>query len=77
MAIDNDFLNNKGVKSEEAPQIQEEILDSMKNDKFAELNNKYDSDVIEHLCNDLVEQGRLDRTNRATMSGLQFPYRLK
>lgn len=75
--IDNDFLNQYGIKPEDVQQIQEEIMSSMKKKEFTELNAKYDSNIIEHLCNDLVSQGKLDRTARSTSSGLAFPYSLK
>lgn len=75
--VDSDFLKQKGVNPEFAPQIQEEILNSMRNNNFTELNDKYDSDVIEHLCNDLVNQGKLGRSQKVTSSGITFPYFLK
>jgi hypothetical protein len=74
--VDNDFLNQYGIKPEDVPSIQKEIMNSVKKKEFTELNKKYNSNIIEHLCNDLVSQGKLGRTAKATSSGLVFPYQL-
>ncbi|HXG74308.1 MAG TPA: hypothetical protein VNK44_05785 [Candidatus Nitrosotenuis sp.] len=72
--IDYDFLAKHGINPKDVPQIQSEILRSMEKNEFSELNKKYKKDVLEHLCNDLVDQGKLGRIGKFTSSGIQFPY---
>ena len=75
--IDDEFLNGYGITLESVPQIQEEIMNSIRNNEFTEVNKKYHPNVIEHLCNDLVTQNKLGRSAKPTSAGIQFPYFIK
>jgi len=72
--IDEEFLKTKGVDPQKVPQIQEEIMLDLKNENFDKIKQKYDSDAIEHLCHDLVEQGKIYTTGRVTLHGIQPQY---
>ncbi|MEM3062869.1 MAG: hypothetical protein QW303_04925 [Nitrososphaerota archaeon] len=75
--IDDEFLNNHDINPKEVPQIQSEILRCIREEEFSELNKKYKPEILEHLCNDLVDKGRLGRRAVGTSSGIQFPYFLR
>ena len=75
--IDDDFLNENDINPDDVSRIQEEIINSIRNNDVVDLNRKYPANVIEHLCNDLVDQGRLGRVAKSTTSGIQFPYSLQ
>lgn len=75
--IDEDFLNQYDIKPDDVSKIQEEIINSIRENNFAELNRKYNPNVIEHVCNDLVDKGKLGRAAVSSTSGFKFPYFLK
>ena len=70
--IDQKFLDTFHIKPEDIQKIQDEIMSSIKNRDFAQLNNKYDPDAILHLSHDLVAQDKLSYTAKFTMSGMEF-----
>jgi len=72
--IDQDYLDGFGIKSEDIGKIQNEIMDSIRNRNFEELNSKYDSNMILHLSYDLVTQGKLSNVAKFSISGMEFSF---
>ena len=70
--IDQNFLDTFDIKSEDIQKIQDDIMVSVKNKDFTQLNDKYDPDVIRHLCHDLVTQGKLFNVLKPTMEGIEY-----
>ena len=75
--IDYEFLKEQfGIEADEVPKLLELLLTSIKNESFDEINEKCEEDVLIHLANDLVHQGKLVRVAKFEMSAMEFSYGL-